>query len=213
MEREPIQLKTRTKLTAHLYGSNAQAGSKWSLSRAPSARSPTVLINHKVEGEHRSSTSLQLPAVQSSQNCSRPSTADSRSSWVIIENPPNSTPIAAADSRPPSQPKSYVYDGGSPLPDGSRAKSALIASRVPTPATVRQSPSARSPSAVSAGDDVSLPPTRSNTAASQQSNSRPHSRMDRDSQAHDQSAMESRQMSAMSQNNAQTFEAVTGSPH
>ena len=206
MQRKPIQLKTRTKLTAHLYSSNVPVSSKWS-SRAGSARSPSVANK---ESEDRTSQSPQhAHAVLSPQNGSKPNTADSNSSWVVIENTPSRTSSAAVDSLPPSQPKSH--DGGSPLPKGSRAQSAVIASRSPTPAGVRQSPSVRSPSVVSVGDDVSLPPTRSNTAASQQTNSRPHSRMGGGSQA--QSPLGSRPVSAVSQDNLHTLEAVGASPH
>lgn len=212
MERKPIQLKTRTKLTAHLYGSSVQAGAK-STSRAGSARSPTAFK----ESEAPTTQSPQPQALQSPQGGSRPNTADSNSSWVIIENAPSSA--VAADSPPPSQPKSS--DGRSiqpsPLAEGSRAQSAVLASRSPTPAGVRQSPSVRSPSIMSAGDDVSLPPTRSNTAASpQQTNSRPHSRMGGSSQAQAQSPIAgigSRSVSTASQNNLQTFEDVVASTH
>ena len=207
MERKPIQLKTRTKLTAHLYGSSVlQAGSK-SSSRAESAKSfiresgaPTI-------------QSPQPQALHSPKDDSRPNTADSTSSWVIIENPPsNASNVEAVDSRPPSQPKSNsrVSMQPSPLAEGSRAQSAVLASRSPTPAGVQQSPSACSPSVISAGDDVSLPPTRSNTAVSpQQTNSRPHSRMGGSSHAQSPTAgIGSR--STVSQNNLQ---AVAASPH
>ena len=217
MERKPIQLKTRTKLTAHLYGSSVLAGSK-SSSRAGSARSPSVAK----ESEPPMSQSPQPQALQSPKDGSRPNTADSNSSWVIIENAPSHVSSAAVYSRPPSQPKSNMNEGSVPSPpplaEGSRAQSAVLASRSPTPAGVRQSPSVHSPSVMSAGDDVSLPPTRSNTAASQQqADSRPHSRMGGSSQVQAQPLIAgiggSRSVSTASQNNLQIVEDAAASPH
>ena len=214
MERKPIQLKTRTKLTAHLYGSlSVHAGSK-SSSRAGSARSLTVFK----EIEAPIAQSPQPLAMHSPKDGSRPKTVDSDSSWVIIETPPSrASGVQAVDSRPPSQLKSNSGESVQPPPPakGSQAHSAELASRSPTPAGVRQSPSIRSPSVLSAGDDVSLPPTRSNTAVSpQQTNSRPHSRMGGSSQAQAQSPIAgigSRSVSTASQNNAQS--PVVASPH
>ena len=215
MERAPIQLKTRTKLTAHLYGSSGQADSKLS-SRAESAKLPVTVK----ESEAPTAQSPQPRALYSPKDGSRPNTADSNSSWVIIENPPShASDVQAVESRPSSQPKSNSRGSVPPSPpaEGSRAQSAVLASRSPTPAGVRQSPSVRSPSVISAGDDVSLPPTRSNTAVSpQQTNSRPHSRMGRSSHAQGQSPMAgigSRSVSTASLNNLQTIEDVTASPH
>ncbi len=209
-ERMPIQLKTRTKLTAHLYGSSGQAGSK-SSSRAGSAKSPIVKAESATQ-------SPQPQALRSPKDYSRPSTSDSNSSWIVIENPP-SRHASNVDSRPSSHPKSNSRGSMLPSPpaEGSRAQSAVLASRSPTPAAVRQSPSLRSQSIMSAGDDVSLPPTRSNTAVSpQQTNSRPHSRLGGSSQAPAQSPMAgvgSRSVSTASQNSLHTFEDVIASPH
>ena len=212
MERAPIQLKTRTKLTAHLYGSSGQGGSKLS-SRAGSAKLPVTVK----ESEAPTAQSPQPRALYSPKDGSRPNTADINSCWVIIENPPSHA--SAVESRPSSQAKSNSRGSMPPSPpaEGSRAQSAVLAPRSPTPAGVRQSPSVRSPSVISAGDDVSLPPTRSNTAVSpQQTNSRPHSRMGGSSHAQGQSPMAgigSRSVSTASQNNLQTIEDVTASPH
>lgn len=217
MERAPIQLKTRTKLTAHLYGSSGQAGSKLS-SRAGSAKLPVAVK----ETEAPTAQSTQQQALYSPKDGSRPNTADSSSSWVVIENPPSHASehdVQAVESRPPSQSKSNSRGSVPPSPpaEGSQAQSAVLASRSPTPAGVRQSPSVYSPSVMSAGDDVTLPPTRSHTAVSpQQTNSRPHSRMGGSSQAQGQSPMAgigSRSVSTASQNNLQTFEDVAASPH
>jgi hypothetical protein len=213
-ERMPIQLKTRTKLTAHLYGSSGQASSK-SSNRAGSAKLPIV---YKAESEPPTTQSPQSQALRSPKDGSRPNTSDSNSSWVVIENPP-SRHASNVDSRPSSHPKSNSRGSvmSSPSAEGSRAQSAVLASRSPTPAAVRQSPSLRSPSVMSAGDDISLPPARSNTAVSpQQTNSRPHSRLGGSSQALAQSPMAgvgSRSVSTASQNNLHTFEDVIASPH
>lgn len=144
MERKPIQLQTRSKLTAHLYRTNS-ADSRQS-SRAYSARAAVAFEQSEYENSPGS-----LPPTP--KNDSRPNTADSNSSWVVINQPPSDTPRDVADSRPASQ--------------ASCDQQAAVGSRSPTPVAVHQSPSLRSPSVMSAIDEVSIAQTKSPTGSHQ----------------------------------------------
>lgn len=162
MERKPIHLKTRTRLTAHLYCTNTPT--KYS-SQVPSA------------GESATNTQREFQASPGSQlhtpdNGSRLNTPGSNSSWVIIDSPPRHTPSAEINSCPAS--RSKVDDV---MPPGSRVQSATVGSRMPTPAApLHQSPSVRSTSVASAVDDASITQAKSPTT-SQKTASQQHSRV------------------------------------
>lgn len=190
MERKPIQLKTKTKLTAQLYCTNV-----------PGSKQSSRVSNTRASATNKSALGLQP---QSLQHDSRPNTSDSNSfSWVIIENVPSCASSVALDSHPASQLQSRNGEPvqasprvQSPLNQGSRAQSATALSRSPTPAAMQQPPSVLS-------DEVSIPQPQSPTG-SQQTTSRPQSRMGCGSQA--QSPLGSTPPSTVLHNKLQTYD-------
>ena len=168
MERKPIQLKTKTRLTASLYRAYTP-GSRQS-SRASSARASKEI-------ERLMSPQGSQP--QTPQNASRPNTASDDSSWVIIDNLPshNHSPVSV-NSRPASQEKRESNCKESPLPQGSRIQSAAsLRSPTVTPAgqSNRSGNVSQNTGVASVGNDVNISRGVSPTG-SQKTASRPQSR-------------------------------------